>query len=75
MGNQTAGANGDVAFIDLPGGIRTCFSSLGWYYNDGREVQRQGVRIDHEVHPTIEGIKAGKNELLEAAIKILKEKI
>lgn len=73
IGNQTAGANGDISVIDLPGGIRTCFSGLGWFYSDGRPGQRQGVRIDVEVQPTIEGISAGRDELLDRAVHILTE--
>lgn len=71
VGNRTAGANGNVSYIELPGGIRTCFSGLGWYYSDGERVQRSGVRIDVEVHPTVEGLKAGRDEVLEKALEIL----
>lgn len=73
VGSQSAGANGNVSFIYLPGGIKTCFSGLGWYYNDGVTVQRRGVRIDVEIHPTVEGLKAGRDEILEKALEILRK--
>lgn len=73
VGSQSAGADGNVSYIYLPGGITTCFSGLGWYYSDGVPVQRRGVRIDVEVHPTVEGVKAGRDEILEKAIEILRK--
>ena len=42
-------------------------SGIGILYPDGTETQRKGVKIDIEVKPTIEGIKAGKDELFEKA--------
>lgn len=72
VGSQSAGANGNISFIDLPGGIKTAFSGLGWYYSDGVTVQRTGVRIDVPVRVTVEGLKAGRDEILEKAIKIIR---
>lgn len=72
VGNQSAGANGNVSTFHLPGGIVSCFSGLGWYYSDGVTVQRAGVRIDVEVQPTIEGVKAGRDEIMDKAVEILR---
>ena len=44
------------------------FSSQGIYTSDGGQTQRVGLAPDIEVHPTIEGIKAGRDELMEAAV-------
>ena len=74
IGSTTAGADGNVSEISLPCGINTMISGIGVYYPDGRETQRVGVRIDEAVRPTIEGIRAGRDELLERAIAILREK-
>ena len=71
IGNTTAGADGDVREILLPGGIKTMFSSLGIYYPDGRETQRIGIVPDTEISPTIKGIIEGKDELLDKAIQII----
>lgn len=73
VGNQSSGANGNITFIYLPGGIKTGFSGLGWYYSDGVTVQRRGVRIDAEVRPTVEGLKAGRDEILDKALEILRK--
>jgi hypothetical protein len=71
VGSQTAGADGNVIALPIPGGIRTLFSGLGVFYPNGTNAQRAGVRIDHYMTPTIEGIKAGRDELLEKALEII----
>lgn len=73
VGSRSAGADGNVSWFKLPGGIESCFSGLGWYYSDGYAVQRQGVKIDHEVRPTIRGVMAGRDEMLDEAIRIIHE--
>ena len=71
IGSTTAGADGNVSSILLPGGIGTRISGVGIYYPDGRETQRVGIIPDIEVKPTIAGIKEGKDELLEKAVSII----
>lgn len=71
IGSTTAGADGNVSAIMLPGGLRTMISGIGVNYPNGGETQRIGIVPDIEVHPTIEGIKQGKDELLEKAIEII----
>lgn len=74
IGSTTAGADGNVSGIYLPGGIYTMISGIGVYYPDGKETQRIGIVPDIEFKPTIKGIREGKDELLEKAIEIIKEK-
>jgi hypothetical protein len=74
IGSTTAGADGNVSEIFLPGGIRTMISGIGIYYPDGRETQRVGIVPDIEIKPTIEGIRAGRDEMLEKAIEIIESK-
>ena len=71
IGSTTAGADGNVSAIVLPGGISTMFSGIGILYPDGTETQRKGVKIDMEVKPTIKGIKAGIDEPLEKAKQLI----
>lgn len=71
IGSTTAGANGRICRLNLPGGIVTRMTGLGVYYPDGGDLQRSGVRIDEIVKPTISGIKSGKDELLARAIEII----
>ena len=71
VGSTTAGADGNVSAIMLPGGLRTMISGIGVYYPNGGETQRIGIVPDIEVKPTINGIKNGKDELIEKAIEII----
>jgi C-terminal processing protease CtpA/Prc len=73
VGSQTAGADGNVSPIVLPGGIRTGFSGLGVYYPDHAPTQQVGVKIAVPCAPTIEGIRAGRDEVLECALKALSD--
>ena len=73
IGSTTAAADGNVSRIVLPGGIRTMISGIGVYYPDGRETQRVGVALDEEVKPTVRGIRAGRDEMLERAVEIIME--
>lgn len=71
IGSTTAGADGDVSAVPLPGGFRSGISGLGVFYPDKRATQRIGIIPDIVVRPTIEGIRAGRDELIERAIQIL----
>ncbi|TLV00299.1 S41 family peptidase [Dyadobacter luticola] len=71
IGSTTAAADGNVSPIVLPGNIRTGISGIGVYYPDGRETQQVGIVPNVEVKPTIAGIQAGRDELLEKAVQIL----
>lgn len=73
VGSTTAGADGNVSAISLPGGLRTMISGIGVYYPDGTETQRVGIVPDITVKPTIEGIKKGRDEVLERAIQIINQ--
>ncbi|MGA9293318.1 MAG: T9SS type A sorting domain-containing protein [Ignavibacteriaceae bacterium] len=68
IGSQTAGADGNWCLIYLPGGITTHFTGMGTFYPDHRQTQRIGIIPDIFVYPTIEGIREGKDEVLEAAL-------
>lgn len=75
IGSTTAGADGNVSRIDLPGGLRTSISGIGVYYPDGTETQRVGIVPDIEVKPTIDGIKNGRDELMEKALELINESL
>lgn len=71
IGSTTAGADGNVSRINLPGGLGTMISGIGVYYPDGKETQRVGIVPDIFIQPTIEGIKSGKDEVLLKAIDVI----
>ena len=68
VGSTTAGADGNISPIPLPGGINSMISGIGVFYPDGTPTQRVGIVPDIEFSPTIEGIRAGRDEVLEAAV-------
>ena len=69
VGSTTAGADGNVSAIPLPGGLHTMFSGIGVFYPDRRPTQRVGIVPDLVVRPTVAGIRAGRDEVLEAAVQ------
>ena len=69
IGSTTAGADGNVSAVPLPGGFRSLISGIGVFYPDKRPTQRVGILPDLEVKPTIAAIRAGRDELLEAALR------
>ncbi len=73
IGSPTAGADGNVTKIFFPGGASTYISGLGIYYPDGKPTQRIGLLPDIECRPTIAGIQAGKDEVLERALSFIKD--
>jgi len=73
IGSQTAGADGNVNPFEFIGGYKTQISGLGIYYPDRTPAQRRGVKIDIEVKPTIQGIREGRDEVLDWAIKFIEQ--
>ncbi|NML67156.1 peptidase S41 [Hymenobacter sp. RP-2-7] len=71
VGSTTAGADGDISSIVLPGNVQTYISGLGVYYADGRETQRIGIVPGVEVPPTIKGLSEGRDEVLERAVQLI----
>jgi C-terminal processing protease CtpA/Prc len=69
LGSTTAGADGNVSQIPLPGGLSSMISALGIFYPDKKPTQRIGILPDVEVRPTIAGIRDGRDEVLEAAVR------
>jgi C-terminal processing protease CtpA/Prc len=70
IGSQTAAADGNISEVSLAGGFRSIMTGIGIYYPNKSETQRTGIKIDIKTKPTIEGIKLGKDEVLERAVEI-----
>jgi C-terminal processing protease CtpA/Prc len=69
IGSPTAGANGDVTNYWVPGGLLVRCSGHDVRHADGRQLQRVGIQPDIRVEPTIAGLQAGKDEVLDRAIR------
>ncbi len=72
IGSQTAGANGDITNFNIPGFTNLTFSGQNVSFPNGQTMQRKGLVPDIRVKPTIQGIRAGKDEVLERAVFFLK---
>jgi len=72
IGTPTAGANGDVTAMVLPGNLSVSFSGHDVRHADGRQLQRLGIQPTIRVAPTIRGLVEGRDEILEAAVNFLK---
>jgi C-terminal processing protease CtpA/Prc len=69
VGSTTAGADGNVSTLALPGGLHTMISGVGVFYADEKPTQQVGIVPDIEVKPTIAGIRAKRDEALEEALR------
>ena len=58
-----------VSKVFIPGQVKIYFTGLGIYYPDFRQTQRVGITPDIFVCPTLQGIKSGKDEILDSAIQ------
>lgn len=75
VGSNTAGTDGDVSQIVLPGNLRVAFTDTGVFYPDGRPTQRVGIIPDVRVTATIAGAAAGRDEVLEEAERRLERTV
>jgi C-terminal processing protease CtpA/Prc len=75
IGSPTMGANGDVTVVALPGRVTMSFTGQAVRHADGRQLQRIGLVPDVLVRPTIAGVRAGRDEVLERAVRYLEARL
>lgn len=71
VGSPTAGTNGNIRQFGLPGGLGLVFTGMRVLKHDGAQLHGIGVLPTVPVRPTIDGIRAGRDEVLDAAISRL----
>lgn len=49
IGSRTAGANGSITFLPLPGNMDMIFTGNGIFYPNGEVMQRKGVLLDKTI--------------------------
>lgn len=69
IGSPSMGANGDVTNFFIPGNIGITFTGHDVRHADGRQLQRVGLVPQVASSPTIAGIRAGRDEVLETALR------
>lgn len=73
LGNNSLGTDGDITELPLPNGNILWFTSCSVYTPEMGQTQRIGLTPDIEVYPTVEGIKEGRDELMEATVEYIQE--
>lgn len=73
IGSQTAGADGDLKRLTLPGGYRFSFTGNGIFYPDGRETQRVGIKPDIYFKPSAKDLIGEEDAQLQRAVKYVRE--
>jgi C-terminal processing protease CtpA/Prc len=72
VGGTTAGCNGNRTWLSLPGGGRVWFTGMRVKFGDGSRFQNLGIVPDVPAAPTVDGVKAGRDEVLEKGIEVLR---
>jgi C-terminal processing protease CtpA/Prc len=71
VGEPTAGTNGNVTDVNLPGGYDVTFTGMKVLKHDGSRHHGVGILPTVPVSPTVAGIAAGRDEQLEKAIEVV----
>ncbi len=71
VGETTAGTNGNINIVQLPGGYRVVFTGMKVLKHDGSRHHGVGIAPTVPVSPTLAGIGEGRDEQLEKAIEVL----
>ena len=75
VGETSGGTNGNVAYVEVPGEFTLRFTGMRAARPDGWTVQGHGFKPDYEVPPTLEGVRGGRDEILEAGVAAAKRLI
>lgn len=73
VGQATAGTNGDINRMTLPGGYSVDFSGLLVKDHMGGKHHLKGVVPDVPVERTIRGIREGRDEMLDKALELARK--
>lgn len=71
VGSQTAGTNGNINTVKLPGGLNAVFTGMKVLKHDDTPHHGVGIHPDIPVKRTIKGITEKRDEFLEKALEIL----
>lgn len=72
VGEATAGTNGNINPFMVPGNYTLIFTGMKVLKHDGSQHHGVGIQPTVPVKRTVAGIAAGKDELLEKAIEVVK---
>ena len=75
VGGPTAGTNGNITSVKLPGGYSLTFTGMKVLKHDGSRHHGVGIQPTVPAAPTVAGLAAGRDEVLDKAVEVLKAKI
>lgn len=71
VGSPSSGTNGDITKHQLLDEFVVTFTGQSFEFPDGRRLQRAGIQPNVFVRPTLAGFRAGRDEVMEAALATL----
>jgi C-terminal processing protease CtpA/Prc len=75
VGEPTAGANGGINPFKLPGGYTIQWTGQRVRKHDGSQHHLVGIRPDVEAERTIEGVRNGRDEVLQMALDVIRDSL
>jgi hypothetical protein len=73
VGEPTAGCNGNINFIPLPGGASMMWTGMQVLKHDRSQLYLTGYRPAHPLARTLTAVKDGRDEMLARAIAVIEE--
>ena len=73
IGQPTAGTNGDINRMLLPGGYNIHFSGMLVKDHQGGKHHLKGITPDVPVERTVKGVRDGRDEMLDRALELAKK--
>ncbi|HEX3531943.1 MAG TPA: S41 family peptidase [Thermoanaerobaculia bacterium] len=70
VGSPTGGTNGNTAWLHLPGGYAIRWTCMRVMKHDGTRHHGVGIQPTVPVSPTLAGVRAGRDEVLEKAVEV-----
>ncbi|MEM6991660.1 MAG: S41 family peptidase [Myxococcota bacterium] len=75
VGAPTAGANGDIVRFDAAGGFFVIFTGMRVTRHDGTSFHCVGLQPELPIAPTLRGLAAGRDEVLEVGLGVARGRI
>lgn len=75
VGDTTAGTNGNINPFGLPGRYHVSWTGMKVLKHDGSQHHGIGIRPTIVCKPTVEGIRAGRDEVLDKGIEVAQKLI
>ena len=72
VGQPTAGTNGNVNPMVLPGGFQINWTGMKVVKHDGSQHHLVGIQPTVPVERTVQGVREGRDEFLEKALEVVK---